>query len=137
MPQIIESYIRQAGPLQDRFEVLVDQAIHIHWPAEFLNKDQVNGFWPFFGANKRMCRLEFPQLLQSRENPILQSDQPSTAGPFCLAILPLSRESFPQRPFNADGCPFPIEVLPLEADSFARAHPGCNCDSEESPVHRW
>ena len=70
-----------------------------------------------------MCRLEFPQLLQSRENPILQPDQPSTAGPFCLAIVPLSRGSFPQLPFDADSRPFPIEVLPLKADAFARTHP--------------
>ena len=30
MPQIIESYVRQAGSLQDWLEVLVDQAIHIY-----------------------------------------------------------------------------------------------------------
>ena len=49
MPQILESDVRQSGPFQDGLEVLVDQAVHIHWPSEFRNEDQVHDFWPFFG----------------------------------------------------------------------------------------
>ena len=71
MPQVIESDVWQCGSFQDGLEVLVDQAVHIDWPAEFSHEDQVHCFGPFFGINNRIRQLEFPQLLQSRENPIL------------------------------------------------------------------
>src|SRR5580704_35771 len=136
MPQVIEPDVRQFGSFQDGLEVLVHQAVHIDWPPEFRNEDQVHGFWPFFGINNWMCRLEFHQLLQSRENPILQSDQSSTASSFRLAILPLAGRPFSQRPLYADSFALPVDVLPLEADAFAWAHPDCNRDSEQSSVHR-
>jgi len=69
---VIEPDVRQFGSFQDGLEVLVDQAVHIDWPPNSVNEDQVHGFWPFFRINNRWP-LEFPQLLQSRENPILQS----------------------------------------------------------------
>ena len=57
MPQIIESYIRQAGSLQDWLEVLVDQAIHIHWRPKLSNEDQIHGFRPLFWINDRVLCL--------------------------------------------------------------------------------
>jgi hypothetical protein len=60
MPQVIQSDVWQSGPFQDGFEVLVDQAVHIHRPSKFRNKDQVHGLWPFFGINNWICRLKFP-----------------------------------------------------------------------------
>jgi len=58
--QVIESDVREASTFQDGLEVLVDEAVHIHWPSELCNKDQVDGFWPFFGINNGVSRLEFP-----------------------------------------------------------------------------
>ena len=114
--------------------MLVDEAVHIHWPSEFRNKDQVDCFWPFFRIDNRMCRLEFPQLLQSRENPVLQSDQSSTAGPLRLPILPLAGGAFPKSPLNAGGSALPVDVLPLEADAFAWPHAGRDRNGEKSSV---
>jgi hypothetical protein len=62
MPQVIESDIWQSGSFQDGLEVFVDEAVHTNWSSEFRNRDQVHGFWPFFGINNWMRRLEFPQL---------------------------------------------------------------------------
>jgi hypothetical protein len=45
MPEVIESDVRESGSFQDGLEVLVDEAVNIHWPSEFRNKDQVHGFW--------------------------------------------------------------------------------------------
>src|ERR1700727_488578 len=41
MSQIIEPYIRQPGPLQDWLEVLIDQAVHIHWPSKLRDEDEI------------------------------------------------------------------------------------------------
>lgn len=53
MPQIIKPYIRQSGALQDWFEVLVDEAIHIHRPSKLRNEDEIHGFGPLFWINDR------------------------------------------------------------------------------------
>src|SRR5882762_2398310 len=136
MPQVIQSDVRQSGPFQDGFEVLVDQAVHIHWPSKFRNKDQVHGLWPFFGINNWICRLKFPQLLQSRENPILQSYDSPTSCTLRLTIFPLTRRPFSQGSFYADGSTLPVNVLPLEPDVLAGAHSSGNGNAKQSPVHR-
>ena len=66
MSQVIEPDVWQSGPFQDGFEVLVDETVDVHWSSELRNKDQAHRFWPFFGINNWMGRLEFPQLFQSR-----------------------------------------------------------------------
>ena len=63
MPQIIESYIRQLGPLQDWLEVLVDQAIHIHRPSKLRDEDQIDCFRPLFRINDRVLCLALFQVL--------------------------------------------------------------------------
>ena len=63
MPQIIESYIRQPGPLQNWLEVLVDQAIHIHGPSKLRDEDEIYSFRPLFGINDRVLCLALFQVL--------------------------------------------------------------------------
>ena len=49
MPQIIQSYIREVGPLQYWLEVLIDKAIHILVVVQFEIHRGGNRFWPVGG----------------------------------------------------------------------------------------
>src|SRR5580692_1833179 len=116
MPQIIESYIRQAGPLQDWLEMLVHQAIHIHRSSKLRDEDEIYSFWPFFGINDRVLRLAlFSSPLTSQE-PNLQPDDSAASRPLRLTIFPLTRGSFSQGSLHTHGSTLPVNVLPLEPD---------------------
>src|SRR5882672_7657957 len=116
--------------------MLVDQAIDIHWPSDVRHEDQVDGFRPFFGIDDRVLCLKFLELLQPRNDPILQSDNSPTSCTLRLTIFPLTRRPFSQRSFHADGSALPVNILPLEPDVFAGTHSSGNGDSEQSSVHR-
>src|ERR1700687_3262229 len=75
MPQIIKSYIRQPGALQDWFEVLVDEAIHIRRPSKLRNDDEIRSFGPLLWINDWVLDLALFQVPQPRKDPILQSDE--------------------------------------------------------------
>ena len=74
MPQVIEPDVRQFGSFQDGLEVLVDQAIHIHWPFKLRDEDEIYGFTPLFGINNRVLCLALFQVFQLRKNPIFHPD---------------------------------------------------------------
>src|SRR5882672_83253 len=116
--------------------MLVDQAIDIHWPSDVRHEDQVDGFRPFFGIDDRVLCLKFLELLQPRNDPILQSDNSPTSRTLRLTIFPLTRRPFSQRCFHADGSALPVNVLPLEPDVLAGTHSSGNGNTKQSPVHR-
>src|SRR6266576_6715588 len=136
MPQIIQSYIREAGPLQYWLEVLIDEAIHIHWPSKLRHEHQVDRFRPLFGIDNWVRRLDLPELFQPSDDPILQSYDSPTSCTLRLTIFPLTRRPFSQGSLYADGSTLPVNVLPLEPDVLAGAHSSCNGNTEQSPVHR-
>src|SRR5258708_14939969 len=136
MPQIIQSYIREAGPLQYWLEVLIDETIHIHWSSKLRHEHQVDGFRPLFGIDNWVRRLDLPELFQPSNDPILQSDNSATSCSLCLSVFPLSGRPFSQGSLHADCSALPVNVLPLEPDVLAGAHSSGDGNTKQSPVHR-
>src|ERR1700756_3464223 len=75
--------------------MLVDHAIHIHWPFKLRDEDEIYGFRPLFGINNRVLCLALFQVFQLRKNPIFHPDDSPTVR---LRLTIVHPSSFPPAP---------------------------------------